>query len=130
MTSVPAIFQAAPVPLSPVSPLTPLMSLSPPFQSANLTLDQLPKGAPAVITRIDANAEGGEISLRLMELGFVEGEILRVVAKGYFAGTPIAVRVGGTTFALRRFEAALISVLPLAPTVVDPPTQTTEPEIT
>lgn len=112
MTSIPAICQAAPVSLSPVSSLT---YVSPPFQSANLTLDQLPKGTPAVITRIDANAEGGEISLRLMELGFVEGEILRVVAKGYFAGTPIAVRVGGTTFALRRFEAALISVLPLAP---------------
>ena len=127
MTSVPAICQAAPVPLIPVLPLT---SVPPPFQSANLTLDQLPKGAPAVITQINANAEGGEISLRLMELGFVEGEILRVVAKGYFAGTPIAVRVGGTTFALRRFEAALISVLPLAAIAVAPPTQTTEPEIT
>ena len=49
-----------------------------------------------------------------MELGFVAGESVRVMAKGFFSGEPIAVRVGGdnsgTTFALRKFEAALISV--------------------
>ncbi len=49
--------------------------------------------------------EGGDIGLRLLELGFVEGESLRVVAHGFPGNEPIAVRIGNTTFALRRFEA-------------------------
>ncbi len=98
------------------------------FQDVKLTLDQLPKGAQAVITRIDASPQGSEIALRLMELGFVEGEVVRVVAKGYFAGAPIAVRVGGTTFALRRFEAALISVGRLVQPALTAPTSADESE--
>ena len=52
-----------------------------------------------------SEVEGGDIGLRLLELGFVEGESLRVVAHGYPGREPLAVRVGNTTFALRRFEA-------------------------
>ncbi len=111
--------------LAPLEPLKPLVS-----QGSKLTLDQLSKGARAVITHIDANPQGSEIALRLMELGFVEGEVVRVVAKGYFAGAPTAVRVGGTTFALRRFEAALISVVPLTQPAFASATQADESEIT
>ena len=50
-------------------------------------------------------AEGGDIGLLLLELGFVEGETLRVIAHGHPGNEPIAVRIGNTTFALRRFEA-------------------------
>jgi len=56
--------------------------------------------------------EGGDIGLRLLELGFVEGESLRVVALGFPGGEPIAVRIGNTTFALRRFEADHVWVVP------------------
>ena len=49
--------------------------------------------------------EGGDIGLRLLELGFVEGESLRVIAHGHPGREPLAVRIGNTTFALRRFEA-------------------------
>jgi len=49
--------------------------------------------------------EGGDIGLRLQELGFVAGERLRVIAHGCPGREPIAVRIGNTTFALRRFEA-------------------------
>ena len=49
--------------------------------------------------------EGGDIGLRLLELGFVEGESLRVIAHGYPGREPLAVRIGNATFALRRFEA-------------------------
>jgi ferrous iron transport protein A len=55
--------------------------------------------------------EGGDIGLRLLELGFVEGESLRVIARGFPAGEPIAVRIGNTTFALRRFEADHVLVI-------------------
>lgn len=54
--------------------------------------------------------EGGDIGLRLLELGFVEGESLRVIALGFPDGEPIAVRIGNTTFALRRFEADQVLV--------------------
>ena len=48
---------------------------------------------------------------RLMEIGFIPGEPVQVLHKGFFGGEPIAVRIGHSTFALRRFEAALISVI-------------------
>ena len=54
--------------------------------------------------------EGGDIGLRLLELGFVEGESLRVIAHGFPGNEPIAVRIGNTTFALRRFEADHVMV--------------------
>ena len=43
------------------------------------------------------------------------GERLRVVARSLPGGDPIAVRVGRTTFALRRREASLIRVTATAP---------------
>ena len=58
-----------------------------------------------------AESEVGDIGLRLLELGFVEGESLRVIAHGFPGGEPIAVRIGNTTFALRRFEADYILVI-------------------
>lgn len=48
---------------------------------------------------------------RLAEIGFLPGEPVRVMARAYGA-EPIAVRVGRSTFALRRFEAAFIQVEP------------------
>ena len=83
------------------------------------TLDKLPQNATAIITGVQMSAGDADlsnISLRLGELGFVDGETVKVTARGLFSGEPIAVRVGGTTFALRRFEAALVSVS-LAPSV-------------
>ncbi len=87
-----------------------------------LTLDQLRKGQSAVVAQVTSHIqEGGtDFSRRLMELGFVRGEAVTILAKGFWSGEPIAVRVGGshggkssggTTFALRRFEAAQISVV-------------------
>lgn len=58
-----------------------------------------------------STAEGEDIGLRLQELGFVAGERLRVIAHGYPGREPIAVRVGNTTFALRRFEADHVLVV-------------------
>jgi ferrous iron transport protein A len=55
---------------------------------------------------------GVDVARRLMELGFVPGELVRVLKRGMPGGDPIAVKVGQSTFALRRFEAALISIKP------------------
>jgi ferrous iron transport protein A len=47
-----------------------------------------------------------------MELGFVPGEKIRMLKRGLPGGDPLAVKVGQSTFALRRFEAALITIDP------------------
>jgi ferrous iron transport protein A len=51
----------------------------------------------------------------LAELGFLPGEKLRIVARGFMGREPIAVRIGTSTFALRMFEAACIRVAPEQP---------------
>ena len=54
------------------------------------------------------------VLLRLLEIGFLPGEPVRVIAKGLPGGDPMAVRVGHTTFALRRHEASMIRVQAMA----------------
>jgi len=74
------------------------------------------KGARGTVAEVkdDAQSLGDEshstISRRLLELGFVPGEALEVVAAIWPGGDPIAVRLGGTTFALRRREARSVLV--------------------
>lgn len=71
-------------------------------------LSAIGKGETATIGKVRTgvvDGEAGDIGLRLLELGFVEGEVLRVVAHGFPGREPIAVRIGNTTFALRRLEA-------------------------
>ena len=46
----------------------------------------------------------------LAELGFLPGERVRVVARGVPGGTPLAVRIGNSTFALRLIEARSVQV--------------------
>ena len=53
---------------------------------------------------------GPELERRLLELGFVEGASVELLHQGLFGGDPIAVRVAGTTIALRRREAMAITV--------------------
>jgi len=68
--------------------------------------------ATIVGLRTPADAEQSELLLRLVEIGFVPGEQVRVVAHGFPGREPLAVRLGHTTFALRTAEAALIEVVP------------------
>lgn len=76
------------------------------------TLAALAKGSSAIITGIRTSSTPAitEHIHRLRELGFLPGERVRVLAKGFPAGDPIAVRIGHATFALRRFEADLIEI--------------------
>ena len=47
---------------------------------------------------------------RLEELGFLPGERVAVLARGAPGSEPLAVRIGHSTFALRRSEAACVRV--------------------
>ncbi|MDH5175101.1 MAG: ferrous iron transport protein A [Gammaproteobacteria bacterium] len=81
-----------------------------------VSLASLGKGARGVIfdVRDDAQSLGDEaqstVSRRLLELGFVPGETVEVISVVWPGGDPMAVRLGNTTFALRRREAAAVLV--------------------
>lgn len=55
-----------------------------------------------------------DLADRLAELGFLPGERVAVLARGVPGGEPLAVRVGLSTFALRRAEAECVRVVPIA----------------
>ena len=81
-----------------------------------VSLATLRKGARGVVTdvRDDAQSLGDEahstISRRLLELGFIPGETVEVIEEIWPGGDPMAVRLGNTTFALRRREAGAVMV--------------------
>ncbi len=81
-----------------------------------VSLATLHKGDRGVVTdvRDDAQSLGDEahstISRRLLELGFIAGEPIEVVEEIWPGGDPIAVRLGCSTFALRRREAGAVMV--------------------
>jgi len=81
----------------------------------SIGLDQLARQARAVVVGMVSTQDEEErgIALRLLEIGFLPGEVVRVIAHGYPGHDPLAVRVGHTTFALRSHEAALVQVRPL-----------------
>lgn len=83
----------------------------PPDDGCHLAL--LTKGDCATVTGLAAGEGAERVALRtrLLELGFVPGEQIRVVAESFPRRDPMAVRVGNSTFALRRHEASLIQVV-------------------
>jgi ferrous iron transport protein A len=76
------------------------------------TLDQLPVRAMATIQDVKTGShhDGGALKRRLMELGFVPGERVQVLRRVFFGRGPLAVRVGTSTFAMRKLESSLIEV--------------------
>jgi ferrous iron transport protein A len=100
--------------LSSVSPVI-AGDLNSPETSAGVhALPLLAKGRNAVVVGMTPAADDEQLAvqMRLRELGFVPGEELRIVAESFPGRDPIAVRLGSTTFALRRFEAAMVHVVP------------------
>ena len=90
---------------------------SSPLAFDTLALGKAPVGYRGHIVAVDMNLEGSglsgeELERRLIELGFVEGAPVEVLHEGLFGGDPIAVRVAGTTVALRRREAMAVTVSP------------------
>ena len=75
-----------------------------------MRLSDLPKGSPAVVDRVDDAQASDPIAQRLRDLGFVEGEPVRVVAIGPLGADPLLIQIGSTRFALRRSEAARVVV--------------------
>jgi ferrous iron transport protein A len=81
-------------------------------EPGTIGLAELPSGVIARVVSVGSidPAAPGELPKRLAELGFLPGELVRIVGRGVFAREPLAVRVGTGTFALRLFEAACVRV--------------------
>jgi ferrous iron transport protein A len=84
--------------------------------AAEISLCALERNVRARISRIltPDGLEEQHLVLRLIEIGFLPGESVRVIAHGHPGREPIAVRLGHSTFALRRHEARFIQVELLA----------------
>lgn len=95
------------------------VALTPPFIAASISttslrLDQCKKGTQLRVVNLLEQplfgAQDENVTLRLKELGFLPGALLKVIGFGLMGSDPLAVQVNGTKFALRRAEAAKIAV--------------------
>jgi ferrous iron transport protein A len=83
-----------------------------------LSLAELRRGEAGLVSGLaegagfeDAPERGAILLARLRDLGFVAGARCEVIARMWPAGDPLVVRIGGSTFALRRTEAAAVRVI-------------------
>ena len=83
--------------------------------AAPVTLDALATGVAAVVQAVAIPEQAPEWAQWLDEIGFIPGERVMVTARGVPGGDPLVVRVGNSTFALRRAEAACIHLEPATP---------------
>jgi len=76
-----------------------------------ISLSALSPGTFATVVRVGARAlNASALERRLVELGFVSGEHIEVLTQAHPGGDPFVVRVGTTTFALRRREVETVWV--------------------
>ena len=84
----------------------------------SVPLAELRRGETAVVTGLaasrvlaDESEESAALMARLRDLGFIAGARCEILARMWLGGDPLVVRIGGSTFALRRAEAAAVRVL-------------------
>jgi len=79
-------------------------------------LGHVKRGFKGHVVAIEAHHGGNngleppELERRLIEMGFLEGAAVEVLHEGAIGKDPIAVRIDGHTFALRRREAMAVLV--------------------
>lgn len=76
----------------------------------NIPLAGLQPGTACVVAQVAAT---GGIAVRLMELGFVPGAVIRVVRRAPFGG-PVQYRLHGVSITMRPADAAVVQVRMLA----------------
>jgi ferrous iron transport protein A len=93
-----------------------LRAVTPPLPDTSVPLAELKRGDLALVigladvAALHGGAEGAALLTRLRDLGFIAGARCEVIARMWFGGDPLVVRIGGSTFALRRAEAAAVRV--------------------
>ena len=78
--------------------------------SSGATLDQASINDVLTVSHVQAPHAAPEWARWLEEIGFIVGEKVMLMARGLPGGDPLVVRVGQSTFALRRAEAACVGV--------------------
>ena len=92
------------------------MSVQSSVSPAPVSLATLHKGARGVVAQVllddtqIGESAGTTVSRRLLEIGFVPGEAFEIIAEIRPGADPIAVRIGGSCFALRRSEVQAVLV--------------------
>ena len=75
-----------------------------------ISLDQIALRKTGIVQAVNADSSGSDWAQRLAEIGFIKGESVCLMARGPSPATPLVVRIGDSTFALRPAEAACIMV--------------------
>ena len=74
------------------------------------TLLEMPDQQDCRVLRVRAPEHASEWQDWLQQIGFIAGEVVAVLLRSQPGGDPLVVRVGQSTFALRKAEAACILV--------------------
>jgi ferrous iron transport protein A len=102
--------------LSPALDIADLAAGTPAANGVESPLSLARKGQRGVIVRVGGETgrsesiDPEELERRLLEMGFVEGAVFEVLHEGLFGRDPIAVRIDDMRVALRRREAAAVTV--------------------
>jgi len=75
-----------------------------------MNLDNAPLITPLRVKRVHSDALNEERARQLEEIGFLPGEHVSVMTRAFPGGDPLVVRVGLSTFALRRAEARCVEL--------------------
>ena len=75
-----------------------------------MRLNQIPVNVTQRVKKVNPFTLMPEIEHQLAEIGFIPGEKVTVLRKNFFGGDPMMIRIGLSTFALRKQEAELIEV--------------------
>ncbi len=87
---------------------------SPILSGTKVSLADIAIGEPCIVRQLVAPVEMPEWGMQLEDIGFIAGEPVTLMARGAFGGDPLVIRVGSSTFALRKAEAACVLVDVLA----------------
>ena len=87
-------------------------------KNSTATLDRASIGEALTVYQVQAPQAAPEWERWLEEIGFIAGEQVTLMARALPGGDPLVVRVGQSTFALRRAEAACVQVTAVAEAVI------------
>ncbi|MFO1193726.1 MAG: FeoA family protein [Rhodoferax sp.] len=87
--------------------------MAPNSASPQHPLDLAARGEPCEVIAVQAPSYAPEWHPWLSDIGFLPGERVTVTTRNAWGGDPLVVRVGLSTFALRRAEAACVTVRPV-----------------
>ena len=73
-----------------------------------MNLDQAVLRQIRKVRKVVTTPELSDTARQLEEIGFIPNEQVTVLARGFPGGDPLVVRVGLSSFALRRHEAQMI----------------------